>query len=189
MATDLHLQKLANRFHHLDADGDGYIEHTDYEIAADRVRDRLGHDPGHEASKAYHDAFMELWHGLLRVMDADGDGRISRDEFVAATSRGIVDRPGGFEKVLGRVRDAFLEMGDRDGDGRLTAEEFGHLFQALGVSPEHTAVAFKALDADGDGHVTREELARALEEFYMSSDADAPGSLLFGPLNGARRAS
>jgi len=189
MATDLHLQKLALRFSYLDRDGDGFIEHADYESAAHRVRERLGHDLDHDASRAYREAFMELWFGLLRVMDTDGDERISKDEFVAATSRGIVDRPGGFEKVLGRVRDAFLDMGDRDGDGRLTAEEFGHLFHALGVSLKHTAVAFAALDTDGDGHVTREQLGQALEDFYLSDSVDAPGHLLFGPLDSAGDAS
>ena len=43
------------------------------------------------------------------------------------------------------------------------------------------AEAILHTDLDGDGYITHDELVRLFDEFYRSSDPDAPGNWLFGP--------
>ncbi|MEV5688483.1 hypothetical protein AB0L68_35775 [Streptomyces sp. NPDC052164] len=41
--------------------------------------------------------------------------------------------------------------------------------------------AFRTLDTDGDDTVSRPEFLRAIRDYFLLSDPDAPGSLFFGP--------
>jgi hypothetical protein len=68
-------------------------------------------------------------HGMMQRVDADGDGRITLEEFKAPEER----------------RFAML---DADGDGVITPEEFGARRMAR----------FAARDADGNGVIEGEEL-------------------------------
>lgn len=43
-------------------------------------------------------------------------------------------------------------------------------------------IAFPRWDRDANGYVSKEEMAEVVREFFHSSDPDAPGNLLFGPL-------
>ncbi len=89
--------------------------------------------------------------------DANGDGRISRDEVPERMERifGRLDANGdGFidedelEGMASRPRmQRFLES-DEDGDGRLSRDEL----------PERMRQRFERMDANGDGYVDREEL-------------------------------
>ena len=74
-----------------------------------------------------------------------------------------------------------LELWDRDGDGKLSADEYVKLEWCYGVTEEAAREAFRHLDRDGDGYLTLEEGMKAIEEFYLSDDPDAPGNWLFGP--------
>ena len=40
--------------------------------------------------------------------------------------------------------------------------------------------AFRYLDRDGDGYLDVAEIVKAVEEFYLSDDPDAPGNWLLG---------
>src|SRR5690606_24275210 len=72
--------------------------------------------------------------------DADGDGRLSRAEFVA--------------RRIERLRAA-----DTDGDGVVSADEWRAALQARRT--QHAAARFERLDADKDGVVSRAEFDAA----------------------------
>jgi len=76
--------------------------------------------------------------------DADGDGKVSRDEIVARmTARAA-------ERIEARA-DRMIARHDRDGDGMLTLEE---------MRSGPAGRMFGRLDADGDGAISREEFDR-----------------------------
>ena len=74
-------------------------------------------------------------------IDADGDGRLTREELFSAERRK--------ERVEER-RERLFDRLDADGDGAVSAEEYGKRIEKL-----------VALDNDEDGTVTREELRAA----------------------------
>ncbi|MFB9150724.1 EF-hand domain-containing protein [Roseovarius ramblicola] len=79
--------------------------------------------------------------------DADGDGKVSRDEMVTRMT----------ERATGRIEarvDRMIAYHDGDGDGMLTLEE-------MRAGP--AGRMFDRLDADGNGAVSREEFARMRE--------------------------
>ena len=84
-----------------------------------------------------------LLDGLMRA-DADGDGRVSRAEFVAF-----------FRLRDGELRAAFDDM-DLDGDGRVSSAELRQALVALDVraSDRQLRLLMTHLDRNGDGHIS-----------------------------------
>jgi Ca2+-binding EF-hand superfamily protein len=110
----------------LDADGDGVLSAS--EIA--------------DASKA------------LAKFDKNGDGKIDREELLAAAPRSE-GRPGagigGGAVAEGLARR--LKEADKNGDGKISKEE----------APERLAPIFDRLDGNGDGQLDETELKRFLD--------------------------
>uniref|UniRef100_A0ACD5XG23 Uncharacterized protein n=1 Tax=Avena sativa TaxID=4498 RepID=A0ACD5XG23_AVESA len=96
---------------------------------------------------------------VFRKFDANGDGRISRQELAAL-----------FQSVGHAATDDELSRmmaeADADGDGFISLDEFAALNAT--VSGDDAAVeedlrhAFKVFDADGSGAISAAELARVL---------------------------
>ncbi|MGR3520654.1 MAG: EF-hand domain-containing protein [Roseovarius sp.] len=85
--------------------------------------------------------------------DADGDGKLDRDELVAGMTARAEDR-------ISARADRMIEGRDADGDGMLTLEE-------MRAGP--TGRIFDGLDADGDGSISREEFTK-MRELYRGMD-------------------
>jgi len=131
-------------------------------------------------------------HMMLSHMDADGDGVVTRDEFMAA-------------------REAHFRAMDADNDGQLTLEEFTAWSEQKRAEYRERAEArkgegrtgemrerrrgdedsadrrrgspermFNRLDADDDGVVTREEFMAASERMFERMDRDNSGSIEVG---------
>jgi Ca2+-binding EF-hand superfamily protein len=100
---------------------------------------------------------------LMRVLDADGDGAISKSE--------IDEAPKALKKL------------DRNGDGQLTREELGPRggVQPPAVRPGQAAGALmeriRNLDENNDGKWTKDELPERFQEQFDTLDANKDGSL------------
>ncbi|KAG9443640.1 hypothetical protein H6P81_014980 [Aristolochia fimbriata] len=90
---------------------------------------------------------------IFKLIDRDGDGKISRQEVEHVFRRLGVEAPTEEELAL------ILDEADHDGDGCISLEEFGALSTALGpAAGDELRDAFDYFDADGDGKISAEEL-------------------------------
>ncbi|QYE36678.1 EF-hand domain-containing protein [Polymorphobacter sp. PAMC 29334] len=85
---------------------------------------------------------------LLLAADTDGDGRVSRDEFLAAAKAGKGDPAKRFARI------------DRNGDGMLDKAEIDAML----------AKRFARLDSNGDGVLSPAERAAAHDKSRVAGD-------------------
>ncbi|MGP4114229.1 EF-hand domain-containing protein [Streptomyces sp. 4N509B] len=178
---DFIIAKVGAGFDYLDRDGDGALTEADHVLMGRDVAEGLGYGAGSPEEQGVIDAYLRIWRELHLPMDTDGDGRISRDEFIASTSS-LANDAKRAEAVLGGLADRITDIADRDSDGELDLEEYTAFVrgQAPGLPPDEVRDAFGHLDRDGDGHVTRAELRAAVIEYFTSPDPAAPGNWYFG---------
>lgn len=103
------------------------------------------------------------WDAARERLDANRDGKVSRDEF-----------PGG---------DADFRRLDRDRDGVVTARDFD--FSAHALTPSPGMMLFQKADRDGNGKISREEF----EAFFQAADSGDQGFLSLADLEGAFRSA
>ena len=116
---------------------------------------------------------------LVRRLDGDGDGRVSRTEAAAAPTPRVLGAAGDGREAL----DELLRRFDAAGEAGLPATQFAAWAADAMAAPvraaartagDETAGVFDLLDADGDGGLTRAELAG---DEPLRRDFDGDGTL------------
>jgi hypothetical protein len=92
----------------------------------------------------------------FRLLDTNGDGKVSLDEIKAEQAR-------------------LIGAADLNGDGKLSVDEFrrrGWWFQKL-----HTTTLFDLMDANGDQILSADEIANPSARWFKRYDKDADGGV------------
>ncbi len=152
--------RLQQFFENYDANGDKALSLDEFRKGQEMLRSQLGINPP---------ARTPMPGGLLRVIDADGDGSLSKEEIAAA--------PEALRKL------------DRDNDGAISADELAVVFgprpgqpanpparRPTGANspPEATAIPerLRAMDQNGDGKWSEDELPPFLRQQFSRIDAN-----------------
>ncbi len=179
--SDFQKRKLARMIAVLDADGDGYVEIWDYTRRVEAVARHYGwHKDGPEYARNRRFAMLS-WDALAESADADGDGRVSREEFLRWADAFLDDREAVRAYARGDIQLLFDAM-DTDGDGRISEEEYRTYLEICGVDTSCAREFFAYADLDENGRIGRDEMSHAFEEFLLSTNPKAAGNYLFGPL-------
>ncbi len=153
-------------FRRMDADGDGSVDLTDFLRAPHRLLAELGIPEESDKGRALLEANETQWRFLLSLGDADDDGVLSADEYVAARTSPDFrspDRPG-----KGEVCRTLFDLLDRDDDGSLDQDEFLRAAEFLDMPTPDARAYFDELDTDGSGRISPKEFLKAVKRFYTS---------------------
>lgn len=171
-------QKYDRLFSLLDVNGDGVISEDDFVMMADRVLTSFSGGRTAEKSQRYADELLNYWRALRTTADADGDGRVDKEEFRHAVRHVSED----FDTLVGPLYEAGFRYADHDDDGVVDKEEFAAVVVAIGVPAGQADATFDKL-AGPDGRLTLAQLMTAATQFYRDEDpANAAGHSLFGTL-------
>ncbi|MGW0521696.1 EF-hand domain-containing protein [Crossiella sp. NPDC003009] len=182
MSTESPIQdaNLGKAFDALDITRDGIITAEDFDALATQLADRLAPGADEHRRENITSAFRGWWAQIERDADSDNDGQVSREEFIAATERGLAENPNYLDEAYLKVAESAFEALDRDGDGQVDRGEYIELYLAADVSADIAGAAFDRIDENGDGVIDYAEFLAALRELFTSSDPDAPGTGLLG---------
>jgi Ca2+-binding EF-hand superfamily protein len=174
--SELRRKKLTRLFSMLDADGNGYVERADYERRGDHFATVHGFAAGTPEFERMRARSLAGWEKLAAAADADHDDRVGLEEYLAYQA-GKAD----LAEAAREMASMILAMMDRDRDGRVSRQEY-----VAAAPPEVgqavSSAGFARLDRDADGFLTSDEVLRAVQEFVVGDDPDAPGNELLGPL-------
>ncbi|WP_405748619.1 EF-hand domain-containing protein [Streptomyces sp. NBC_01020] len=172
-------QHYYNVFHH---ERDGWVGETDVYAWVGRTTQEFKLTPGTAPASALQRSLLEYWKRLFVPMDTDGDGVVSREEFLAGFVS-LEDRPDDYARIVTPSAKVFVATADVDGDGELDKSEFKRLFQSsFALSDEDIDVSFADIDTDSSGSISTDELRAAIRVFHSSTDPNDRGHRLLGPL-------
>jgi Ca2+-binding EF-hand superfamily protein len=155
MLTEQQRNMMDQQFDTLDLNGDGYLTEADYEAMGERICVKFGAPKTQR--EAVHASMRKFWQRMQQEADTDGDGKISRDEYLSAVQNLTVDNPSGFDYTR-PIIEAIWKVADTDGDGKISKAEYKRLQSAVGLPEEVILETFQNMDSDGDGVVNKEEL-------------------------------
>lgn len=179
MLSDLQKKKISRLFQVFDANGDGYVEAADAERVAKRIAEIRGWS---EDSEEYRKVRALYGEGIQALESQfDDQGRVDLDGYLGFHDN-ILNIPGAYHQVVGQLADFVFNVLDGDGDGQISLPEVKEFYRAYSIDEELAPVAFDKLDVDGDGYLSESEIRDAVSQFYFSSDPDARGNWLLGPL-------
>ncbi|MFF4713466.1 EF-hand domain-containing protein [Streptomyces eurythermus] len=155
-----------------DADGNGVLEADDFELMGTRVIAAVP-EAGDGAKTRLLDAFRGYWQTLVRELDADGDGRVSPEEFTA-----IVLDPERFHATVDEFADALATIGDPDGDGFVERAHFTALMTAIGFQRPNIDALFDAFQPVHGDRVAVTTWADGIRDYYRPEKSGIPGDHL-----------
>ncbi|HEX3778816.1 MAG TPA: EF-hand domain-containing protein [Pseudonocardiaceae bacterium] len=175
MASDFQRRKIAGVFTAMDANGDRYLEQSDFEALAARWTSLRGLAPGSAAYVRLTEIMLGWWAALLAASDRDRDNKVSLDEVLV-----VVDQlPTMLEAVTGTA-EAMFTATDENADGEISAAEYRQLIEAWNGVETDTDEIFPLLDLNHDGQLSKEEFITLWTEFWAGDDPGAPGTWVFG---------
>ena len=181
MLSEFQKKKMVALFGMFDADRNGVIEQADFEKVAQNIADARQMKPGSAERGQVVGKYRSAWTALHNLADANQDGAISADEWIAAFTR-MLGSSDAYESVVGMLAGLVFETFDVDKDDYVQSTEFAAFVKAHEVPNASPAAAFARLDVDGDGKLSRSDVLRLTGEYFKSTDPTAPGNALFGQI-------
>ncbi|MFG3492790.1 EF-hand domain-containing protein [Streptomyces sp. NPDC047972] len=178
MASGFQWAKVQTMFKAFDADGNGYLEGSDFEALAGRWErlPRVAAEP--ELAARVNTVVMGWWD----LLSTNGDGRVER--IGMAELMAMVDRLPAMQQTVAATADTIFDAVDENEDGRISRGEHEQLINTWHGRSIPTGNVFHRLDQDGDGYLSRAEFAALWTEFWISDDPSDPGNLMCGPVTG-----
>ena len=170
---------LERRFAVVDTDGNGVWQWDDCRLLIQRLCQTFGQPADSAAGRAVAAALGTLFDTMLSHLDANRDGVISREEFVAGVGPDLTGQPE-FDAAVGATARALLGVADADGNGVLDPGEYTRLAEVYGARADQAERAFGRLDQDRNGVLDVTELTLAISQFFASRDPGGYGNVAFG---------
>jgi Ca2+-binding EF-hand superfamily protein len=176
MATDFQRRKVAGVFHAMDADGNGYLEESDFETLTERWVSIRGWQPGTEDYQRMRAIMMGWWSAIATMSGPGTAGKVSLDELM-----GVVDQLPTMDDAIYATADAMFDAIDENADDRITLTEHKQVVYAWKGSDDGMEQVFPNLDVNGDGHLSRQEFRDLWSGFWRDDDPKSPSQWVFGP--------
>ncbi|MFI6046598.1 EF-hand domain-containing protein [Nocardia sp. NPDC051321] len=171
--SDAALSRIRIRFDLLDANGNGVLDESDFQMLAERIITGLGEPPNSAKARAVMASHQGYWQGLLAHADTNGDGVVSMEEYVAA-----ITGPAANMAYLRPYAESVAAICDRNDDGMIDRAEYANYMRLVGFDADKADAMFDKLDTAGVGEIAATEWADVICRYYTSAAEDPVADLL-----------
>jgi MFS transporter, DHA1 family, tetracycline resistance protein len=155
-------RKIMRLFDLMDSDKNGFIEPLDFEHTIKTIAELRGWEIGSPDYWVIHSFWTGLGEKLQSLLDADGDGKISPDEWREYMGKRLdID-----------LADAFTKLIDIDGNGEIAIDELKMFYQAYKIDTQMPEESFEKLDLNQDGHISVDEMKEVLDHFMYRDEPE-----------------
>ncbi|HTJ72098.1 MAG TPA: EF-hand domain-containing protein [Actinospica sp.] len=177
MASTFQRQKVVGVFDAMDPQQRGYLVRDDFADLAARWTTLRGLEPDSEQYAQLREIMLGWWASLSSAaLDPE---RVVLDDVMA-----VVDLLPHMADAVTATADAMFVAIDENRDDLISRTEYRQLIEAWNGRPTDTDEVFALLDLDGDGFIQRDEFRLLWYQFWAGDDPHAPGTWVFGRLEG-----
>ena len=166
-------KKFRRAFEARDADKNGSITRSDFELVVERYKKSAG---------GTTDKIEKLSKAMSSFCDKIGLGdsvALSYEELEQSWQAAMAqDQYDAHYKVF---KNLFVCL-DANGDNMIDINEWKMHNAAIGVPPGHAQDSFNAMDKDGDGKITMDEFVNYHVEYLFTTENKLNSVILYGPL-------
>lgn len=174
--TDVQKQKITHFFNVLDHDGNSLLQPEDFQLVGDTISDIVGFNENTRERLELKLRAHKLFIQILKDINKE-EAILSLAEWIQFFEEVVLTRPNDY---VNQSSTYLFSLFDQDGDGYIDQKEYMDMFKAYGLYSAQAKKAFDMLDINGDGQISGGELVKAFEDFFSSSDENAPGNWIFG---------
>ncbi|MFC8920559.1 EF-hand domain-containing protein [Streptomyces sp. WAC05374] len=179
--SDIRRRKYQRLFDVLDVDGAGVLTEEGCVRIAGVFARASGHSTHGRDPEELEGTIQEIWRAYVRDGRPGHGARLTREDVPQEIAYDLAHNPDKVIRLIGSLSNVIFGMADADHDGRVRKEDairLGHA--ALTISHEEATKAWQRLDPHGTGHLDYETCLKAVTEFIVSEDPNAPGNWIFG---------
>lgn len=181
MLTEIQRKKISHLFDVLDINKNGSLQLDDFVSVSEEIIGQLGIDEQSRRAKLLRLKANRLF--IQFVIDTDQtDMSISLVDWMRFFDNALVDpkENGPLRSYIFRTTFHLFSLFDLNNDKHISIEEYSNMLSVYKISPEHCERSFKQLDENDDLVISSDELVNGLNDYFTSSDPDAPGNMIFG---------
>ncbi len=171
LASKFWNQKLDRAVRVRDADGDGVISLSDFELILKRYSEHSG-----ASKEKLEESRRATMNYCTAVGLTDASKSFTYDQMKKNLAKASDDPPEKFYSSM-------FDMLDVDNSDTITLEEWQSHYKCLGIDPTHAHASFEAMDLNGDGTVSRDEFVLYHCEFFHTSENKLNSGIMYGPLD------
>ncbi len=179
--SDIQKIKAHNLYLSLDVDDNGYVEQADLDALALRLIDSQRRERNSVIHTELLTSLKGFWNELVRSIDRNADGRISREEFLQFCQSVARDLSGSAGNSIRSLSNVLFIVCDRNQTGTLSEAEFLQFARAYGLADAVAVAGFALIDRDRNGSITKEEWLRFLQDVFVSQKHSDAAAVVFGP--------
>ena len=178
--TEINKRKVHHLFNVLDIDRNGHLQPEDFVNVGRKIIYQLGLDEGARSSRLIllkaHRLFVQL------LIDIDNpEMNLTLWDWVEFFRNQIESEKGKILKhYIHRTSRHIFDLFDMNRDRLISRDEYANMLTIYNI-PQNTAErGFEELDTNSDNFISADEMVSGLKAFFISSDANAKGNMIFG---------